>query len=273
MLVPLLALADDLGASALLALALAGALAAAVLREGMQRFAFLLAAGGLLCVLAPEIVYVRDAFQGSDDYRMNTVFKVGFNAWLLFGIAAAVLLTAAFARRPALAALLGPLAAAALAFPIVGAATKIEQRHGGAELDGLGWLDELAPGDRPAIAWLREHTPRGTVILEATGPEYSSEGHARMATYSGRPTIIGWAGHELFWGPPERLGTRVRDVGALYRTRSRARARRLLDRYDVAYVIVGPTERATYRRRGVLTRLGRRVFRRAGTAIYDVRRT
>ena len=40
-------------------------------------------------MLAPELVYVRDEFDGSELYRMNTVFKLGYQAYLLLAIAAA----------------------------------------------------------------------------------------------------------------------------------------------------------------------------------------
>ena len=42
-------------------------------------------AGGLALLLMPEIVYVRDAFDGSPLDRMNTVFKAGYQAWLFLG--------------------------------------------------------------------------------------------------------------------------------------------------------------------------------------------
>ena len=67
--------------------ALRGASCAA--RRRAERFLWLLIAGGLLCLLIPELVYVRDAFDGSDLYRMNTVFKLGYQAWLLLAIAGA----------------------------------------------------------------------------------------------------------------------------------------------------------------------------------------
>jgi YYY domain-containing protein len=270
------AVAGDLGGPLLLLVALAGAVAGAVRADGARRFAFLLLAGGLGCALVPELVYVRDGFEGTPYYRMNTLFKVGFQAWLLFGIGAGVVLAGALRRLGGLGVAAAIAAGVALvAFPVAAARTKTSGFASAATLDGLGWLDRLAPGDRPAIAWLREHAPRDAVVLEATGPEYSPQGHARIATFSGRPTVIGWAAHLLFQGPASRLGTRVADVNELYETVDRARAEALLRRYDVAYVVVGPTERVSHPGPGLekFALLGRRVFQRAGTAVYELPRT
>ena len=53
--------------------------------EAPERFLWLLIAGAAACVLAPELVYVRDEFDGGELYRMNTVFKLGYQAFLLLG--------------------------------------------------------------------------------------------------------------------------------------------------------------------------------------------
>src|SRR6185312_16238253 len=54
-----------------------------------ERFLWVLIAGGLALLLIPEILYLRDAFDGSALFRMNTVFKAGYQAYLLLGLAAA----------------------------------------------------------------------------------------------------------------------------------------------------------------------------------------
>ena len=53
------------------------------------RFLWILMAGGAALLLIPEILYLKDAFDGSPLFRMNTVFKAGYQAFLLLGLAAA----------------------------------------------------------------------------------------------------------------------------------------------------------------------------------------
>ncbi|HKH16705.1 MAG TPA: DUF2298 domain-containing protein, partial [Solirubrobacteraceae bacterium] len=75
---------------ALLAVALlvaVGALLSATAGPAV-RLVWLLVAGGVACLLGPELLYVRDEFDGGPLYRMNTVFKLGYQAWLLLGLAA-----------------------------------------------------------------------------------------------------------------------------------------------------------------------------------------
>ena len=122
----------------------------------------------------------------------------------------------------------------------------------------------------PSSVGLREHAPSDAVLLEAAGPDYSGFGHARMSTFTGRPAVIGWAGHELQW--KHDPGRRPEDVRAMYEERDPARARDLLSRYGVRYVVVGPIERADYGDAGIAKwdRLGRRVFDRDGTTVWDL---
>ncbi|MDQ5834016.1 MAG: hypothetical protein M3550_13315, partial [Actinomycetota bacterium] len=125
--------------------------------------------------------------------------------------------------------------------------------------------------DPPAIAWLRDHAPRGAVVLESVGDDYSAFGHGRISTFTGRPTVMGWPGHELQWGHDP--GTRRADVDLLYTTPDVAVARALLERYDVRYVVVGPIERADHGDAGLAKwdQLGRRVFDREGTTVWRLR--
>ena len=91
------------------------------------------------------------------------------------------------------------------------------------QLGGLRWLEESAPGDPAAIEWLRDNAPRGAVVLEAVGDDYSAFGHARISTFTGRPTVMGWPGHELQWAHDP--GRRRDEVERLYRAPEAATAR------------------------------------------------
>jgi YYY domain-containing protein len=273
----LLAPADLAGAGALAAL-LAVAVGALLSRKlsAPERFLWLLIAGGLVCVLVPELVYVRDEFDGSDLYRMNTVFKLGYQAWLLLAIAAACALPWASAwlpRRawPLWAGITAVLLLLGAVYPYAGTYARKAGFANSPTLDGLNWLRPSAPGDPAAIDWIRANTPGSAVVLEAVGPDYSAFGHGRISTFTGRSTVLGWGGHEVQWD--HQPGTREADVSTLYRTRDLARARDLIDRYGVEYVVYGPIERTTYGDAGLAKwdQLGDKVFDQEGTAVWRLR--
>jgi uncharacterized membrane protein len=259
--------------AALLAVAVAAALTPAL--SAPERVLWLLVSGGLACVIAPELVYVRDAFEGGDLFRMNTVFKLGFQAWLLLALAAACALPWAGAhlpRRawPAWAAGAAVLLLLGLVYPYGGTYARKGGFARSPSLDGLEWLRPSAPGDPPAIDWLRANTPGSAVVLEAVGDDYSAFGHARMSTFSGRATVLGWAGHELQWD--HDAGSRAEDVRTLYTTDDVTQARELISRYGIDYVVYGPIERTTYGDAGLgkWQDLGEVVFDQDGTTIWQV---
>jgi YYY domain-containing protein len=273
----LLAAKDLTGVAALVAL-VAVAVHAAFFRPApaVERFIWVLIGGGLFCLLIPEVVYVRDSFDGTSLYRMNTVFKLGYQAWLLLAIAGSVTILwswgwlgrrARFAPFAWALPLLAGLALVAV-YPVAGTYARKAGFEHAPHLDGLRWLAQSAPGDPPAIDWLREHTARDAVVLEGVGDDYSAFGHGRISTFTGRPTVMGWTGHELQWAHDP--GTRRADVDLMYATTDPAVARPLLARYDVSYVVVGPIERADHGDSGIAKwdGLGRRVFDRDGTTVW-----
>jgi YYY domain-containing protein len=267
----------DLAGVAALALLLAVALGAMLTPAlpAAERFLWLLVAGGLACVIIPELVYVRDAFDGTDLFRMNTVFKLGYQAWLLLAVAAACALPWASAhlpRRawPVWAAVASVLLLLGLVYPYAGTYARKGAFAHSPSLDGLAWLRASSPGDPAAIDWLRANAAGNAVVLEAVGEDYSAFGHGRISTFTGRATVLGWAGHELQWD--HEPGGREADVRALYTSEDLGTARELIARYGIDYVVHGPIERTTYGDAGLekWDQLGERVFERDGTTIWQI---
>jgi YYY domain-containing protein len=241
-----------------------------------ERFLWILIAGGLALVFIPEIVYLRDAFDHGDLFRMNTVFKAGYQAYLLLGLAAACALPWAavwlgrrvwqpWAFGAAILLLLG------FVYPYAASYARTNGFANSPSLDGLRWLRVNNPGDPGAIEWLRAHSAGDAVILEAFGDDYSAFGHARVSTFTGRPAVLGWAGHEIQWD--HAVGSRIEDIKTLYTTPDVAVARPLLARYGIRYVVVGPIEHTTYGDAGDAKwdRLGERVYSSGGTTVWRLR--
>jgi YYY domain-containing protein len=224
--------------------------------------ALTLIGAGCLAAAIPEVVYLRDVFDGSASYRMNTVFKFDYEAWLLLGLAAAygvyrawTIIRTHFA--PAFG--WGILAVAAIGTVMgLGYTWNAPQSAdanalGGTAvgLDALSQVQKSSPSDYAMIQWLRSHVKAGTTELEAVGttthPDEYNPQFARIATFTGLSAVMGWEGHETQWrGTDPEIAKRAGDVSTIYTTTNDALAKSLLRKYGVKYVIVGDTERLVY---------------------------
>jgi uncharacterized membrane protein len=152
-----------------------------------------------------------------------------------------------------------------------------------ATLDGMDWMRRFHPEDYAAAQWLGTHGAsagvRAPVIVEATGGAYSEYG--RMATQTGFPTILGWDQHERLWRGARinaEVEARQRDLDAIYSAGTLDQIRSLLDKYKVAYVVVGYLEQQKYGATGGLAKFdaaaasgGLQVaFHQGQTAVYKV---
>jgi YYY domain-containing protein len=208
-------------------------------------FVLLMVLVGIGLTLAPEFVYLRDQF----GTRMNTIFKLYYQSWMLWGLSAAFAMTLIwneFSGRLALGArtLTGLVCVVALAYPLFGISDRLSNAPiKNWTLNGTAYIAQYDPDEKAAEDWLSK-APYG-VIAEAVGGSYSAA--ARMATQSGLPDVLGWTGHESQWrGGSEEMGSRQGDISTLYRTRDWNEALTILKRYQVQYVVVGQLELSTY---------------------------
>ncbi len=223
--------------------------------EYAPRFTAWLFAVAFVLVLAAEVVFLRDVFGD----RMNTVFKVYFQVWGILAIAAAVALPAALSaiavrdgRGPALAM------GAIIATLITGAALYIPisayhwdngfaNWHG---LDGIAYIHQIAPAEREAIDWLRNHAQPSDVVLEAPGCSYGSSNglpDSRVSMATGVTTVIGWQSHEYQWraGQPglfQEIAERQQAVDQIYENPESDAASKAIERHHVTYIYIGVLE-------------------------------
>lgn len=240
-------------------------------------FALLLALVGLALTFGVEFLYIRDTFES----RMNTVFKVYYQAWLLLAIAAAfgayyVWNSLRGAGRALWAVALGVMFLMSMAYPALAfpqRANYFDTARTAPTLDGWLWVERVFPDDYAAIEWVRANVPRDAVILEAAGSQYSFDNRVSVAT--GIPTVVGWGGHELQWrGTSEVYAPRERDVEQIYKSRNVNETRELLAKYGVDYVIIGDIERGKYQLNSSLVekfgKIGTLVFEQGSMRIYHV---
>ncbi len=239
-----------------------------------ETFIFLLILLGTLLVIAPEFMYLRDQF----NYRINTVFKFYYQAWLLWSLAAAfgaaiLLQNLHGARDWTFRVGLSVLLLMALTYPALSIVTKTNNFNppGGWTLDDFARIRRENPDEAAGITWLKS-APEG-VVAEAVGPNGGSyTGYARISVYSGLPAVLGWAGHETQWrGTNAPQGTREDDINMLYRTPNWDTAHNILNKYDIRYVYVGDLERTTYPvQEEKFQRNLIQVFHKGNVTIYEV---
>ena len=230
-------------------------------------FALLPLALAFYLLVGAELFYLVDFF----GTRMNTVFKIYYQAWLLLGVVSAyslyyvccrpvTLLASVAGKLPrvlslpvgllgksgswAWVGLVGLLVAGSLYYP-VGAALDLNKNGGGGDtFDGLAFLKRDNRDEYDATVWLRDEAPRGRIV-EAVGGSYTEFG--RVSSSTGLPTVLGWKGHEQQWRGYKRLFDRREAwVEQIYSSGNPDEVRQLLEANDIRYVYVGSRERAKY---------------------------
>jgi YYY domain-containing protein len=209
-----------------------------------HNFILLLILMGMALVLFPEFIYLRDLF----GYRINTIFKFYYQAWLLWSLASAYILATLVdsLKNPIRSLVYSGLILSmvmGLFYPVLALQSKTNNftRAEGLSLDGTSLYPQ---SDYQGVEFLRT-LPHG-VIAEAVGGSYSTA-HGRMATYTGYPTILGWDFHEVQWrGGWDLVMPRKQDVADIYCSANWDQTMLLMSKYDVRYLIVGDTEHTTY---------------------------
>ncbi len=213
--------------------------------EPIQYVKLIIVLGILLCLI-PEFFYLRDQF----GWRMNTIFKFYFQAWIVFSLAAAFAITEIIQQsRTNLIKMIYGLAISlvlipGLIYPIFALRERINASANFEwSLDGNKYYKIFNPLEHEAITFLNS-VSYGTIV-ESVGGSYSNYG--RISKFTGLPSVLGWPGHESQWrGGTEEIGNREMDVKDLYITSNWDQAEIILDKYKICYVFVGLLEKNSY---------------------------
>jgi len=229
---------------------------------GVKRGALLMIGTGLALTMAVEVIALR-----GDLGRMNTVFKLYMQVWLLFSVSAAAafgwLLTAfpqwTLRWRTIFQIGLYALLAGTFMFTITATTDKINDRLSPVTphtLDGITYMNysQYPDGqmmdlsqDYKAIRWMQDNVQGSPVIVEANCTEY--RWCTRFTIYTGLPGVLGWNWHQRQQRAliaPSIIPNRVAEIGAFYMTEDVFEAREFLKKYEVRYIVVGQLEHNLY---------------------------
>ncbi len=114
--------------------------------------------------------------------------------------------------------------------------------------DALAYVAHQDPAEAAALSWIRTTTAPDALILEGKGASYRAD-FSRVSAATGRPTLLGWDGHESQWRGKaygEMAQGRSELLELVYRHGSTREIEAALEQWGIDYVFVGPSERAQY---------------------------
>ncbi len=262
-----------------LGLCVALALMAALLWLGLggvgEKQLALMATAGFAIPAVVEVVFVVDDLSGGPWQRMNTMFKLYNQSWVMLSLCGGVLLgwlVWESLHHPKIANLRLPflrfspttmllagaaIAIASFAYPITATMPRLDERfqpgQGDHTLNAFDWMNYASwtngdgyrfslVDDLAAINWFNDNVSGSPVIAEAMLGPYRGDG-SRFSISTGFPDMLGWDRHETQQRYIEDVQNRAADLRLLYNSTNVEEKMALLQQYGVGYVIVGDIER------------------------------
>ncbi len=199
---------------------LAGSALVLSIRRSGAAFVLALLSIAAMLLYGAELFFIKDVFFTSVP-RLNTVFKLSYQAWMLLSVGGAVAAVVALNRAISgqnragwLALPMGVLACAGLFYPVLASANRTDGFEKETAIDGLASLARSNPDEYALTRWMQDNTNPGDVVIEASGRtwrrdpsgaaavtepgnDYTNAG--RISARTGLQAPLGWFFHEIQW--------------------------------------------------------------------------
>lgn len=205
---------------------------------------------GLGLVLVPEIIYVKDIY-GEGFERYNTMFKLTYQAFLILGICAGILMGIALLHKKMTACiLLGIYTVLCSSYifcsiwQFMGNPLKIENRMSCNSMEFLSESYDLMP-EWSMIQYINGDRRKMLHIMESSGSSYTPDN--KISVFTGAQAVVGWDVHEWLWHSYwDPVGIRGQEVYQFYTFGDPDYCRKLVEKYDINYIVLGPREYDRY---------------------------
>jgi len=241
----------------------------------IKQYIFILFSFGTFLIIIPEFFYIKDIYP--QHFRANTMFKLGYQAFMMMGIASAFTIYL-ISLKKSLFQLLGKTIFTFFFFfvfiyPFYAFPSYFGKFDRPVVLDGEDWMKTSLPADKEIVDYINRHIDGQPNILEAQGDSYTD--YERISAFTGLPTVAGWWVHEWLWrGSADVVGHKIPDVVTLYESGDLVKTRQLLNQYRIKYVVVSNMEKEKYKNLNEkkFSQLGRKIFQTADGvgALYQV---
>ena len=237
-------------------------------------FAFVIGCCAIGLMIIPELIYVRDIYK--DPYkRTNTVYKVCYQAEILFDIASSYILIKFLSAKTKLLFKIFPILLTILYVSTFGyginaicyAAKNFETKNFSRLDDTESFLKTKYPAEYQAIQWIKENIPMDEIIVQRTAGSYAFIPYVSVLT--GNPTVLGWHGHEWVWRAskdyktPQEVTDRWNDIWYIYNSKSEKKIKEIIEKYGISYIYIsdnGVDDGSKTANRELLLSLGNVVF-------------
>ena len=216
-------------------------------RNDINNFILILFSFGLFLTIIPEFFYIKDIYPAH--FRANTMFKLGYQAFMMMGLASIITFYLLKSSRPkwrvGMTIIWIFFAFFITIYPFFSVPSYYGNLQREVDVDGSSWLITSYPEDKEIIDYLNTNEKGQPTILEAQGDSYTD--YERISAFTGLPTVAGWWVHEWLWrGSSDVVGKRIPEVVTLYESTDLNKTKDLINKYKIKYVIVSRLEREKY---------------------------